>query len=78
MIKKWRKKRAGKWVAEDRLRGALFGATLVPFTTCLFGIANAYIDGNAGLAVCMGILFVNGVGVGSPEYCDRGCRPTDC
>ena len=64
MIKKWRKKRAGKWVAEDRLRAALFGAIwLVPSSVALFGVANAYVDGTPGLALCLVCLFINGVGV---------------
>lgn len=69
MVKKWRKKRAGKWVAEDRLRAALFGAAwLIPLSTCLFGIANTYIDGTPGLVVCLACLFVNGIGVSSEDF----------
>jgi MFS superfamily sulfate permease-like transporter len=67
MIKKWRKKRAGKWVAEDRLRAAIFGAALLPLSTGFFGIANTYIYGNTGLVVCLACLFVNGIGVGPLE-----------
>lgn len=64
MIKRWRKKRAGKWVAEDRLRAALFGALwLIPLSLGLFGIANKYVDGVNGLAMCLACLFINGIGV---------------
>jgi len=64
MIKKWRKKRAGKWVAEDRLRAALFGAIgLLPLSVAFFGVANAYLDGTWGLVVCFVCLFVTGIGV---------------
>ena len=71
MIKKWRKKRAGKWVAEDRLRAALFGALwMVPLSTALFGVANAYIDGTPGLVVCLVCLFINGIGVSPERFCD--------
>lgn len=64
MIKKWRKKRGGKWVAEDRLRAALFGAIwLIPPSVALFGVANRYVDGTPGLVLCLVCLFVNGVGV---------------
>ena len=64
MIKKWRKKRAGKWVAEDRLRAALFGAIgLLPLSVAFFGVANAYIDGTRGLVVCFVCLFITGIGV---------------
>jgi hypothetical protein len=63
MIKKWRKKRAGKWVPEDRLRAALIGAIwFIPPAVALFGIANAYIDGTPGLVVCLFCLFINGMG----------------
>ena len=68
MIKKWRKKRAGKWVAEDRLRAALFGAIwLVPPSLALFGVANAYVDGTPGLVLCLVCLFINGVGVSTED-----------
>jgi len=64
IIKKWRKKRAGKWVAEDRLRAALFGAIwLLPISMALFGVANTYLDGTRGLVVCFVCLFINGIGV---------------
>ena len=68
MIKKWRKKRAGKWVAEDRLRAASLGATwLIPFSLALFGVANAYVDGTLGLVLCLVCLFINGIGVSSKD-----------
>jgi len=63
MIKKWRKKRAGRWVAEDRLRASLFGAIWIPLSTGLFGIANTRIHGRASLVVCLVCLFINGIGV---------------
>jgi len=69
MIKKWRKKRAGKWVAEDRLRAAMFGAIyLIPLSLALFGIANTYIDGTPGLVACLVCLFLNGIGVSSESF----------
>ena len=73
MIKKWRKKRGGKWVAEDRLRAALFGAIwLLPLSMALFGVANAYIDGPLGLVACFFCLFINGIGVSFQRFHDRG------
>jgi len=82
MVKKWRKKRGGKWVPEDRLRGALFGAIwLIPLSVAAFGIANTYIDGTPGLVVCLVCLFVNGIGVSDRGFFDRpmveptGVRP---
>jgi len=72
MIKKWRKKRAGKWVAEDRLRAALFGAIfLIPLSLALFGVANTYIDGTRSLVVCFFCLFINGIGVSFRRFYDR-------
>jgi len=68
MVMKWRKKRAGKWVAEDRLRAALFGATwMIPFSIVLFGVANTYVDGTLGLVLCLVCLFINGIGVSSKD-----------
>ena len=71
MIKKWRKKRAGKWVAEDRLRTALFGVIwLISPSMALFGVANTYIDGTRGLVVCLFLLFINGIGVSFRRFYD--------
>jgi len=79
IIRKWRKKRAGKWVAEDRLRTALFGAIwLVPLSTVLFGVANAYVDGTPGLVLCLVSLFINGIGVSSEDFAIwRGLNPAN-
>ena len=77
MIKKWRKRRAGKWVAEDRLRAALVGAMwFTPPSIALFGIANAYIDGTPGLVICLVCLFINGIGVSFQGFHDRAGEPT--
>ena len=72
MVKKWRKKRGGKWVAEDRLRAALVGAVFcTPPSAALFGIANTYVDGTPGLVLCLACLFINGIGVSFREFRDR-------
>ena len=71
MIKKWRKKRAGKWVAEDRLRAAMVGAIWIPLSTGIFGIINTYLDGRIGLVMCLVFLFINGAGVRAVGCCDR-------
>ena len=72
MIKKWRKRRGGKWVAEDRLRAALFGSIWLLLTSmAFFGIANTYIDGTLGLVACFFCLFVNGVGVSFQRFHSR-------
>ena len=71
MINKWRKKRAGKWVTEDRLRAALVGAMwFIPPSIALFGIANTYIDGTPGHVVCLICLFFNGIGVSFRRFRD--------
>ena len=77
MIKKWRKKRAGKWVAEGRLRAALVGAMwfILP-SIALFGIANAYIDGTPGLVIRFAYLFINGIGVSFQGFHGRAGEPT--
>ena len=76
MIKKWRKKRAGKWLAEDRLRAALVGAMwFIPLSIALFGIANTYIDGTPGFVFCLVCLFVNGTGVSFRRFHDRAGEP---
>ena len=79
MIKKWRKKLAGKWVAEGRLRTALVGAMwFIPPSIALFGIAKAYIDGTPGLMICLVCLFINGIGVSFRGFYDRaGVEPTN-
>ncbi|KAJ7097115.1 MFS general substrate transporter [Mycena belliarum] len=63
-VVKWRAKRGGVWVPEDRLRGAQIGAVLlVPLAMLTSGVATTYIPGPAGLALNLLCFFVNGVGV---------------
>lgn len=52
------------WYLEDRLRAALipFGV-VTPLAVLGFGIANQFIDGNVGLALCLFGLFMAGAGV---------------
>jgi MFS family permease len=65
LVKKWRKRRAGEWVPEDRLRGTLFGAVfLVPVSVLFAGIITHYVGGNVGLGLNLVCLFLNGLGVG--------------
>ena len=64
MVKKWRKKRAGKWVPEDRLKAGMFAAVwLIPLSLVLFGVANTFVDGTPGLVLCLVCLLINGIGV---------------
>lgn len=64
MVIKWRKRRGGEWVPEDRLRGALFGAaTLVPLSIVLCGLITHFIPGPVGLSLNLLCFFLNGLGV---------------
>lgn len=66
---KWRERRAGVWVPEDRLRAASFGAlVLVPVSILLSGLIITYIGGVAGLVLNLVMLFINGIGVGDRSY----------
>ncbi|TDL18887.1 MFS general substrate transporter [Rickenella mellea] len=64
IVIKWRKRRNGEWVPEDRLRAALFGAgVLVPLSVLLSGIFTHFIDGTPGIVLNLICMFVNGIGV---------------
>ena len=61
---KWRKRRNGEWVPEDRLRATLFAAgVLVPLSVLISGLAVRFIPGIAGIVICLVCLFMNGIGV---------------
>ncbi|CAL1703109.1 unnamed protein product [Somion occarium] len=61
---KWRKRRGGEWVPEDRLRGLWVGAALcVPISVLLFGFVTEYIEGRLGIVLDLVCLFINGLGV---------------
>ncbi|KAG9226942.1 hypothetical protein CCMSSC00406_0003385 [Pleurotus cornucopiae] len=54
----------GGWYPEDRLRTTLIGAaTCAPLSVLLAGLTIAYVPGRAGLVMCLGCLFLNGIGV---------------
>lgn len=64
MVVKWRQKRNGKWVPEDRLRAAIFGgAVLIPGSLAMCGLVTTFIPGALGLTLNIFSLFMNGVGV---------------
>ncbi|KAJ7158686.1 MFS general substrate transporter [Mycena filopes] len=64
MVVKWKKRRGGRWVPEDRLRASLIGAsTLVPLSVLLSGLTITYLDGPVGIALTLCLLFCNGLGV---------------
>ncbi|KAJ7647598.1 MFS general substrate transporter [Roridomyces roridus] len=75
VVIKWRARRGGVWVPEDRLRGTLFGAaTLVPLSVLLCGLVTHYVDGPVGLVLNLILFFLNGLGVDlvlspSSAYC---------
>ncbi|KAF7355932.1 MFS general substrate transporter [Mycena venus] len=65
MVIKWKAKRSGIWVPEDRLRGAavLGSATLVPLSIFASGAITTYVSGPIGLILNLICFFVNGVGI---------------
>ncbi|KAJ6555231.1 major facilitator superfamily domain-containing protein [Mycena sp. CBHHK59/15] len=64
LLIKWRARRGGTWVAEDRLRGALLGAALlVPLSILASGIITHFVDGPRGLVLNLVCFFINGIGV---------------
>ncbi|KAJ7034476.1 MFS general substrate transporter [Mycena alexandri] len=64
MVIKWRAKRGGVWVAEDRLRGAQLGAaTIVPLSILASGIITTFVPGRVGLILNLFCFLFNGIGV---------------
>lgn len=63
MIEKWKARRKGIRVPEDRLRAALVGGLLVPLSVCLSGLITMYIAGPSGLVLNLLCFFMNGIGV---------------
>ncbi|KAJ7350409.1 MFS general substrate transporter [Mycena albidolilacea] len=61
---KWRKRRGGVWVPEDRLRATLLGAaTFVPLSIVFCGLIIHFIPGPLGLTLNLFCFFLNGLGV---------------
>ncbi|KZP12960.1 MFS general substrate transporter [Athelia psychrophila] len=66
MVKKWKKRRGGEWVPEDRLRAAIFGsAFLVPVSVLCSGLATQFVGGTPGLVLNLICLFFNGLSLTS-------------
>lgn len=64
VIVRWREKRNGRLVPEDRLRAALPGALiLLPLSVLLSGVFTHYVPGTLGLVLNTVCLFVSGIGV---------------
>ncbi|KAF7980134.1 hypothetical protein HWV62_39569 [Athelia sp. TMB] len=81
MVKKWRKRRGGEWVPEDRLRAAIFSsAVLVPASVLCSGLVVQFVGGTLGLVLSLLCLFFNGMAVSyhqslplllaDEKYCD--------
>lgn len=67
MVVKWRKRRHGEWIPEDRLRAAILGAgVLVPSSLILCGIFTTFVPGTLGIVLNMVAFFMNGLGVSFP------------
>ncbi|KAL5533973.1 hypothetical protein ACEPAG_433 [Sanghuangporus baumii] len=64
ILVKWRKRRHGVWVPEDRLRGTMVGgAIMVPMSILSSGITTRYVSGRIGVVLNLIFLFFNGLGV---------------
>ncbi|KIK93321.1 hypothetical protein PAXRUDRAFT_145325 [Paxillus rubicundulus Ve08.2h10] len=64
VVRRWKDKRNGVWVPEDRLRATYVGGLiLVPLSLVVAGLTTTYIDGPVGLAINLICLFTNGLGV---------------
>ncbi|KAI0062171.1 MFS general substrate transporter [Artomyces pyxidatus] len=64
IVIKWKKRRGGQWVPEDRLRGAKGGMLFfVPVSVLLAGVVTKYVGGTPGIVLNLVCLFVNGLGV---------------
>jgi len=64
VVVRWRERRNGRWVPEDRLRAALPGAlVLLPLSVLLSGVFTHYVPGTTGLMLNMMCLFISGLGV---------------
>ena len=61
MVVRWRAKRKGVWVPEDRLRASLLGAFLAPASTLVCGLLTEYVPGTLGIVLNVISLFVNGI-----------------
>lgn len=63
-IVKWRQRRGGEWLPEDRLRTALPVAfTLVPLSVLTSGFVTQYVSGETGIVFNLLCLLANGIGV---------------
>ena len=69
VVVRWREKRNGRLVPEDRLRAALSGALIfLPLPVLLSGVFTHYVPGTLGLVLNMLCFFVSGIGVRTALY----------
>ncbi|KAF7981044.1 hypothetical protein HWV62_35498 [Athelia sp. TMB] len=63
IVTRYRARRKGQWVPEDRLRATLLGAALfVPVSVLSSGLITHYVEGRLGLGLNLVCLFFNGLG----------------
>ena len=63
-----RKRRGGIWVPEDRLKATIIGGLiLAPCSILISGLLTDFCDGTPTMLSNLVCLFMNGVGVGSPN-----------
>ena len=68
-VVKWRKRRGGVWIPEDRLRASLWGAgVFVPMSVLLSGLTIKYVPGTPGIVLNLMWLFMNGIGVRAAPF----------
>ncbi|GBE82904.1 MFS general substrate transporter [Sparassis crispa] len=64
IVVKWRTRRGGRWVPEDRLRATVLPAlVLVPCSILFSGLTTRFVAGRVGIALNLVCLFMNGIGV---------------
>ncbi|KAG1819857.1 major facilitator superfamily domain-containing protein [Suillus subaureus] len=64
VVRRWRKKRNGVWVPEDRLRATWIGGlVMIPLSIGASGLITTYVGGPVGLWLNLLCLYTNGMGV---------------
>jgi MFS family permease len=64
VVRRWREKRKGVWVPEDRLRATWIGGMfMIPLSIGASGLITTYVGGPVGLWLNLLCLYTNGMGV---------------
>ena len=65
IVIKYRQKRGGQWIPEDRLRATMLGSlALVPVSVLMSGFISQFVEGSrAAFVLNLLCLFANGLGV---------------